>query len=220
MSEPATTRRPRSALVAIALLAVAGIAVFWAVYGINPGPGNVAGGQSCEGAHRVAELLDQRAVGQLAAFQVSEDPKPVPEIAFADGEGNALKISDWRGRTVLLNLWATWCAPCRHEMPALDALQERLGGPDFEMVAVSVDRGEPDKPKAFFEEIGIESLNFYADGTTDIFTELKQAGLAFGMPSTVLIDKNGCTLGVLNGPAEWASPDAFDLIATAINPPA
>ena len=117
---------------------------------------------------------------------------------------------------MLLNLWATWCVPCRKEMPALDALQQKLGGPDFEVVAVNIDTRDPDKPKAWLKEVGIERLGYYADSSAKMFQDLKAVGRAFGMPTTILIDRNGCELGTLAGPAEWASDDAIKLIEAAL----
>ena len=117
---------------------------------------------------------------------------------------------------MLLNLWATWCVPCRKEMPTLDALQQRLGGPDFEVVAVNIDTRDPDKPKAWLKEIGISKLAYYADPTAKTFQDLKAIGRAFGMPTTLLIDRQGCEIGTIAGPAEWASDDAVKLIQAAL----
>ena len=117
---------------------------------------------------------------------------------------------------MLLNLWATWCVPCRKEMPALDALQAKLGGDKFEVVAVNIDTRNLDKPKAWLQEVGIKQLGYYADPSAKVFQDLKAAGKAFGMPTTLLIDPQGCELGVLAGPAEWASEDAVKLIEAAL----
>jgi thiol-disulfide isomerase/thioredoxin len=118
------------------------------------------------------------------------------------------------GKTVLLNLWATWCAPCRHEMPALNQLQAEEGGADFEVVAINVDTGSDEKPKRFLEETQVDALGYYRDATMGVFNELKRRGLALGLPVTVLIDGDGCMLAHMNGPAEWASADAKALIAS------
>jgi thiol-disulfide isomerase/thioredoxin len=117
---------------------------------------------------------------------------------------------------VLLNLWATWCVPCRKEMPALDALQARLGGPDFEVVAVNIDTRDPEKPRSWLKETGVTGLAYYADASAKIFQDLKAAGRAFGMPTTILIDPQGCELATLAGPAEWASEDALAFIGAAL----
>ena len=113
---------------------------------------------------------------------------------------------------MLLNLWATWCVPCRAEMPALDRLQARLGGADFEVVAVNVDTARLERPKAFLDEIGVKSLDRYADSSGDSFEALRLAGKALGLPTSLLIGKDGCELGVAAGPAKWDSDDALRLI--------
>mgnify|MGYP003499215059 CR=1 FL=1 len=123
---------------------------------------------------------------------------------------------EWRGKTVLVNLWATWCVPCRKEMPALDNLQAKLGGKDFEVVAINIDTRDAEKPKAFLKDIGVKKLGYYADASAKTFQDLKAVGRAFGMPTTLLIDRNGCEIGSVAGPAEWASDDAVKLIKAAL----
>src|SRR5262249_16887764 len=116
------------------------------------------------------------------------------------------------------NLWATWCVPCRKEMPALDALQAKLGSDKFQVVAVNIDTRNPEKPKAWLQEVGVKELGYFADPSAKVFQDLKAIGKAFAMPRTLLIDPNGCELGPLAGPAEWASEDALKLIETALTP--
>jgi thiol-disulfide isomerase/thioredoxin len=140
----------------------------------------------------------------------------MPALAFQDAEGKPLTLEHWRGHTVLLNLWATWCVPCRKEMPALDALEQRLGGPKFEVVAVNIDTRDAEKPRAWLKEVGVQKLAFYADPTARTFQDLKSIGRAFGMPTTLLIDGQGCEIGTIAGPAEWASEDAIKLINAAL----
>ena len=117
---------------------------------------------------------------------------------------------------MLLNLWATWCVPCRKEMPSLEALEKKFGGPNFEVVTVNIDTRDPDKPKAWLKEVGISGLKYYADPNAKTFQDLKSAGRALGMPTTVLIDPQGCEIGTIAGPAEWASDDAVKLIEAAL----
>ena len=124
-----------------------------------------------------------------------------------------MTLADRAGKVLLVNLWATWCAPCRKEMPALDALQKEAGGDDFEVVAVNVDTGGDEKPKKFLGEIGIENLAFYRDDTLELFNTLKRRGLALGLPVTLLVDREGCLMAHMNGPAEWAGEDARRLIS-------
>ena len=116
---------------------------------------------------------------------------------------------------MLLNLWATWCVPCRKEMPALDALQAKLGDDRFEVVAVNIDTRNLDKPRTWLGEVGVTRLGYFADPSAKVFQDLKAIGKAVGMPTTVLIDPQGCELGTLAAPAEWASDDAIKLIEAA-----
>ena len=115
-----------------------------------------------------------------------------------------------------MNLWATWCVPCRKEMPTLDALEGKLGGPGFEVVAVNIDTRDPNKPRQFLNEIGVQKLTYYSDPSAKVFQDLKEIGRAFGMPTTVLVDREGCEIGTIAGPAEWASDDAVKLIQAAL----
>jgi thiol-disulfide isomerase/thioredoxin len=170
----------------------------------------------CENSSTLTAAIAPVISGEIAAFSVIDEPKPMPPMSFIDGEGKAASLDAFKGKVVLFNLWATWCAPCRHEMPAFDALQKAYGGDDFEIVPVSIDRGGMEKPKAFYSEIGLQHLPFYQDETMGVFNQLKKQSLAFGLPTTILIDKEGCILGSLNGPAEWAGPQAKTLIETII----
>jgi len=140
----------------------------------------------------------------------------VPDLTFQDAGGATKTLADWRGRTVLFNLWATWCVPCRKEMPSLDALQAKLGGEAFQVVAVNIDTRNLEKPRAWLKEVGIEQLGYFADPSAKVFQELKAAGKAFGMPTTLLIDPSGCEIATLAGPAEWASEDAVKLLEAAL----
>ena len=154
-------------------------------------------------------------VGEVAAFEPLATPVDLNALAFEDREGAPVTIADFAGRTVLLNLWATWCAPCRKEMPELEALRDAMGGADFEVVALSIDAGTAEKPRRFYEETGLTSLPFYHDGTMKSFVTLKKADLAPGLPTTMLIDAKGCARGVLKGAADWSSADARALVEAA-----
>lgn len=162
-----------------------------------------------------AKTVAAAATGDVAAVLPADPPQSLKSLAFNDPSGKPMTLADRAGKIVLLNLWATWCAPCRAEMPALDALQKTEGGADFEVMAVNVDTGDDTKPKKFLEETKIESLAYYRDNTLDLFNDLKQRGLALGLPVTLLIDGEGCLLGHMNGPAEWSGADARRLIQTA-----
>jgi thiol-disulfide isomerase/thioredoxin len=201
-----------------AAAALAILIVLAGIYGIAHRPSNPADA-ACTGAVNTAKRIAPLVRGEVAALALAQTPFRVPDLAFKDAKGRDLRLADWRGRTVLLNLWATWCVPCRREMPALDALQALLGGADFEVVAVNIDTRDPQKPLAFLKEVAIAHLAYYSDQSARAFEELKTAGKAFGMPTTVIIDPSGCEIGTMAGPAEWASDDGVRLVGAAIRKP-
>ncbi len=199
MNEPKRNRNSLILLASGAILAI-GIGVF--LFGGSQrqtSPGPVSGYKAF-------------ATGTLAAFLVKTDKPQIPDIVFKDAKGAATNLDQWRGRVVLLNLWATWCAPCRKEMPALADLQKRLGSKDFEVVAVSVDRKGLEASAAFLKETGADSLGLYVDQTSNALHLLQ----ALGLPVTVLIDRQGREIGRLLGPAEWNGAEAIALIKAAI----
>jgi len=197
----------------IAAGSLAGLAIgLGAVYGISVFLGNRAGDPECRPAVATAGRIAPLAHGEVAGVVMAARPLRVPDLAFRDADGVERRLSQWRGRTVLLNLWATWCVPCRKEMPALDELQGKLGGPAFEVVAINIDTRDADKPRSWFKEIGIAHLGYYADASAKVFQALKLVSRAIGMPTTLLVDSAGCEIGTLAGPAEWASEDALKLV--------
>jgi thiol-disulfide isomerase/thioredoxin len=208
---PSTAKRARAMIV---LGAVAAVVTGLAIYGIGAMQRNPADA-ACRPSAELAKRLAPLARGEVAAINIAADPKRLPDLGFTDAAGKAHRLADFRGRTVLLNLWATWCVPCRKEMPALDALQGKLGGDKFEVVAVNIDTRNLDKPKTWLAEVGVTHLHYFADPSAKVFQDLKAVGKAIGMPTTLLIDPQGCALGVLAGPAEWASDDAIRLIEAA-----
>ena len=189
-----------------------------AVYGIGGFKRGGSGDSACIGAVDLAKKLAPLAHGEVAALTMATAPLRLPDLTFEDAGGKPKKLSDWRGKTVLLNLWATWCVPCRKEMPALDALQARLGGKDFEVVAVNIDTRDPDKPKHFLKEANLTRLGYFSDQKAKVFQDLKGIGRALGMPTSVLVDGAGCEIATLAGPAEWDSEDAIKLIKAAVKP--
>src|SRR6266581_2480106 len=209
---PAARLRPLT-LTALAAAAAAA-AVLAAVYGMG-GFGRNDADAACRPAVETARRIAPLARGEVAAVAVSRAPRRVPDLAFLDGAGDKKTLDEWRGRAVLLNLWATWCVPCRKEMPALDGLQARLGGPRFQVVAINIDTRDPDKPKAWLREAQVDHLAYYADPSAKVFQDLKAVGWAFGMPTTLLVDPQGCELGVLARRAEWPSEDALKLVTAA-----
>ncbi len=214
---PAATRRIPVAIGAVLIGAAIGFA---GVYGIGGLRRNAGGDPACRPAVALSQKLAPLAHGEVAALTMATTPLKLPDLAFDDADGKPRKLSDWRGRTVLVNLWATWCVPCRREMPALDALQAKLGGPDFEVVAVNIDTRDPDKPKNFLKEANLTRLGYFTDQTAKVFQDLKSIGKALGMPTSVLVDRKGCEIATIAGPAEWASDDAIKLISAAVKPAA
>ena len=212
-----TTRRFTRPLVAIAALLglLAGAA---AVYVRESRSGNGAGSETaaadCADARATAARITPLLKGQVAAM-APQTPRALPPLAFNDGEGKPSSLAALSGKTLLVNLWATWCVPCREEMPALDALQRDMGDASFQVVAVNIDMGSDEKPKAFLEEIGVKALALHRDSSMAVFNTLKKEGLAFGLPATFLVDPKGCLIGAMNGPAAWDSEDAKALIGAA-----
>jgi thiol-disulfide isomerase/thioredoxin len=212
---PAATRRIPFAIGAVLIGTVIGFA---GVYGIGGLKRNAAGDTACRPAVDLARKLAPLAHGEVAALTMATTPLRLPDLTFEDAGGRPRKLSDWRGRTVLLNLWATWCVPCRKEMPALESLQAKLGGPDFEVVAVNIDTRDPEKPKNFLKEANLTRLGYFSDQKAKIFQDLKGIGRALGMPTSVLVDGRGCEIATIAGPAEWDSEDAIKLITAALKP--
>ncbi|MDA0786796.1 MAG: TlpA disulfide reductase family protein [Proteobacteria bacterium] len=145
--------------------------------------------------------------GQVQNFLLESNPEPAPDITFAAADGSARTLGHFRGEWVLLNLWATWCGPCRREMPSLDRLQALMAGEVFEVVALSQDRTGIDDVAAFYAELGLESLDLYIDETA---RSQYRFGVT-GLPATVLLDPSGYVVGRIAGPAEWDSPEAIAL---------
>ncbi|WP_428648126.1 thiol:disulfide interchange protein TlpA [Roseibium sp.] len=196
--------------------AVAAVAALYVIAGPN---GNITGGQSCTAALETAAKITPFATGDVAAFLPASAPLDLTNLTFRGPDDQPVTMTDFKDRTILLNLWATWCAPCRLEMPALDALQADMGNEDFQVVTVNLDRGGPEKPKAFLEEIGVSDLAYYHDSSNGILKDLRKVARATGLPTTILVDPDGCEIGTMYGPAEWASGDAKALIKNALAQP-
>jgi thiol-disulfide isomerase/thioredoxin len=139
-----------------------------------------------------------------------DKPRRLPKFNFENGHGKTISLADFHGRVVLLNIWATWCAPCRREMPTLDRLQAQLGGAEFEVVALSIDRAGLMVVEKFYEMVGVRHLKKYIDRNNRAMLRL----FVTGIPTTLLIDKKGREVGRLVGPAEWDSPKIIKLITT------
>ena len=146
-------------------------------------------------------------------FVVHEAPKAAAAISFQDGGGQPRSLADFNGKVVLLNVWATWCVSCRKEMPALDRLQAALGGPNFEVVPLSIDRGGPDAVKKFYAETGVHNVGIFIDTSGQAVRALG----AVGLPTTLLIDRAGRELGRIVGPAEWDAPEMIGFLKPIIS---
>jgi thiol-disulfide isomerase/thioredoxin len=214
-TSPAPRRLPPSVAILV-LCAVLGGAAAW--FGLSGAGGGKAVAEECRAALPTAERIAPKARGEVAALSVAGSPAVAPDIAFKGPGGEDLSLKDFKGRTVLVNLWATWCLPCREEMPALDRLQAELGGADFEVVAINVDTRNPEKPKAWLGENGIRNLAYYAEPGGTLLQVLQRSGHVIGLPTTLLIDRTGCEIGILKGPAAWAAPDALALVRAALQP--
>lgn len=146
--------------------------------------------------------------GKMVTFVIKK-LQALPRLKFQDGTGADRSLADWRGKTVLINLWATWCAPCRREMPALARLDKALEKEPFDVIAISIDRKGLPASKKFLTDIKVaKQLGLYVDPTSRVSQALK----AYGLPVSILVDPQGREIGRLTGPAEWDSPDAIRLI--------
>lgn len=183
----------------VAVLIAAGIGAYFSLPPADPPPAGT-----------------ERAAGAFP-LRLHSGPQTLPNIAFEDNKGRRLTLADFRGKVVLLNIWATWCPPCRREMPSLDRLQAKLGGADFEVVAVSIDQGNDALflVEEFFSEIGVKHLRIYLDPTGSAARELG----ALGLPVTILVDRGGMELGRLIGPAEWDSAEALTTLRRYLDTP-
>ncbi|EKS30845.1 thiol:disulfide interchange protein TlpA [Afipia felis] len=211
---PPTRSRPRIPMALATVVLGVGLATV-AIYGMRGLQGNASGDPVCRPAVNLAQKLKPLAQGEVAALTMASEPLRVPDLTFDDASGKSRKLSEFRGRTLLVNLWATWCVPCRKEMPALDQLQAKLGGPKFEVVAINIDTRDPEKPKDFLKDGGLTNLSYFHDNSAKVFQDLKAAGRALGMPTSMLVDGSGCEIATIAGPAEWASDDAVKLVKAA-----
>lgn len=149
-------------------------------------------------------------------LQIHKLPIPVQPVSFAESNGRQLGLSDFTGKHILVNVWATWCPPCRKEMPALDRLQAKLGvKAEPEIVAISVDAVSFDQLHAFYSVLGISNMAVYRGNEADIFQALRIVGL----PTTLLIDHNGQEIARLIGPTAWDGPEIVAQLSTLVADP-
>ena len=160
----------------------------------------------------LAASSSQDGKGGMSKLVYASAPETLPEISFADDSGQTRNLADWKGKVVLLNLWATWCAPCKQEMPSLDRLQAALGGNDFAVVPVSLDRGSADGPRKYLASNKLANLPLFLDATGGLAGKVG----AIGLPASLILDRDGHEVARLLGPAEWDSSAAQDVIRAVI----
>jgi thiol-disulfide isomerase/thioredoxin len=212
VSEPVAERpRPTPRRLVLAALVIAAVAIaitFWV------GNAGVLKAMECVPQPAAAQKVDAAATGQLAALNGTGTGRGYSEMKFTDAAGKAVTLKDFAGKTLLVNFWASWCIPCRAEMPALDKLAAEQNGDTFMVLPINLDLGSGglDKARAFLAQGGWTHLPLYADSTFDAFKQLQVNAVATGLPSSLLLDKKGCEIGVLQGPAVWDSPDGTRVI--------
>jgi thiol-disulfide isomerase/thioredoxin len=172
----------------------------------------VAAGIAAVTPHLLSVALPPDPLRNFVAYAAA---KPVAPLDFVDGEGQVRSLANFSGKVVVLNLWATWCVPCRKEMPALDRLEASLGGPDFEVVPISIDRGGREIVAAFYAQKGIRELPIYNDTSGEALHALG----AIGLPTTLVLDRAGEEIARIVGPAEWDAPEVAELLKKMIVKP-
>jgi thiol-disulfide isomerase/thioredoxin len=170
--------------------------------------------RECPVQAEAAAAIGDAATGELAGLNGTGEGRGYPKQAFKDASGTAMTLADFKGKAMLVNFWATWCIPCREEMPALDALAARYNSDAFMVLPINLDPGDDGVAKgaAFLKDAKLTNLPLYADGTLEAFKGLQQQAVAVGLPTTLILDANGCELAVLPGPAEWNTPDGYKVI--------
>ncbi len=197
------------------ILGLAGLAVAIAAWVML---GNAGQAKECPVQAEEAAAIGDAAVGELAALNGTGEGRGYATMAFRDADGTAMTIADFKGKALLVNFWASWCVPCREEMPALDALATKYNSDAFMVLPINLDIGEGglEKAKGFLDANGFANLPLYADNTFAAFERLKQQAVAVGLPATLVLDENGCELAVLQGPAHWDTPDGEAVIEKLI----
>lgn len=190
----------RSALIYTALAAIAIVAGLLYYSGRDVAPQNTDPDTLAE--------LEALKTGDMKKLVLHKSPQPVSTTAYETEDGGKAKLSDHEGKIVLLNFWATWCAPCRKEMPMLAELQTEYGGDLFEVITIATGRNDPAAMKRFFEEIGVDNLPLHRDPSSAVAREMG----VLGLPATVVIDKSGAEIARLLGDAHWSSDSAKAII--------
>lgn len=193
------------------ILGLAGLAVAIAAWVML---GNAGAARECPVQEEAAAAIGEAATGELAALNGTGEGRGYASMAFKDAAGTDMTIADFKGKALLVNFWASWCVPCREEMPALDALATKFNSDEFMVLPINLDIGAGglEKAQAFLDENSFANLPLYADNTFAAFERLKQQAVAIGLPATLVLDADGCELAVLQGPAHWDTPDGEKVI--------
>lgn len=180
--------------------------------------GNAGTANECPVQSAAAQIIDAAAVGELAALNGTGEGRGYANMAFKDAAGVDMSIADFNGKALLVNFWASWCVPCREEMPALDAIATQYNSDSFMVLPINLDIGSggQEKAQSFLDEGQFANLPLYADSSFAAFERLKREAVAIGLPATLLLDPEGCELAVLQGPAEWASEDGKAVVEALI----
>jgi thiol-disulfide isomerase/thioredoxin len=204
---------PRRVLILALLSAGVALALSLIIGNLMP-----AQATQCDPQVALGQKLGDVATGELAALTGTGEGRGYADMAFKDAAGVPTTIADFAGKALLVNFWASWCVPCRAEMPALDALAAKYNSETFEVLPINLDIGEGglEKAQAFLAEGQFQHLPLYADSSFSAFERLKREAVAIGLPATLLLDGKGCELAVLQGPAEWDTPDGHKVIEALI----
>jgi thiol-disulfide isomerase/thioredoxin len=167
---------------------------------------------SCQLAERLSREISAKATGKIGTLLFYRNPARPPDMRFLDTNGAEIGMDHFGGRSILINIWATWCPPCRDEMKYLDKLQAEFGGSGFEVVAVNVDTRRPDYPRQWLADNGIDNLAYYSEPSGALMSLLRRTGHLIGLPVTILVAPDSCELALMRGAAEWSSPDAVALV--------
>ena len=210
VTEPEKPKRNTPRLYAAAALVVVALAITATIWLSNATSSSASG---CAPIPQAAAAIDKVASGELAAVQGTGKGRGYADLPFQDANGKAMSLKDFAGKTLLVNFWASWCVPCRAEMPALAAVAKKFDGPDFMVLPINLDGdGGVEKAKAFLASEHITDLPVYIDPTLEALKRLKDSAVSLGLPTTLLLDRKACEVGVLQGPAQWDSPDGEKVV--------
>ena len=211
MSEP-VAERPKTPPRRFTLVALAGAAVAIAIVLWVSNAGLLKPQVPCDPQLAAAQKVDAAATGPLAALTGTGTGRGYQTLAFVDKDGKPMTIKDFAGKTLLINFWASWCIPCRAEMPALDKLAAQQDDDQFMVLPINTGEAQPEKGKAFFAAGNWSHLPLYIDPNFAVLERLKNTAVSLGLPTTLLVDKKGCEIGVLQGPAAWDSPEGAKVV--------